>query len=116
MNGPAVSLETPTTARPAAACPECRTWFEARRSDQAYCSTACNKRASDRELKRARRVYRALYHWRLEHRTFGQNMVFVCREVASWIREDREAQRLPPPQHDHDNDRGHERKVRPVRL
>lgn len=90
-------------------CPECRAWFEPRRSDQAYCSTACNKSAMTREAARARRVYRALYHWRLEHKGFGANMRFVCREVASWIREDRERQRKPPPPHNHDSDRGHER-------
>lgn len=62
------------------------------------------------------RIYRALYHWRLEHRSFGQNMRFVCREVAAWIREDREMQRPPPPPHDHDRNRGHERPARPIRL
>ena len=36
-------------------CPECRTYFEPRRSDQAYCSAACNKVASTRELTRARK-------------------------------------------------------------
>lgn len=97
-------------------CPECRKAFERRRVDQAYCSSACNQKASARELVRGRRIYRALYHWRLEHRTFGENMRFVCREVAAWIREDREAQRLPPPPHDHMADRGHERAPRPVRL
>jgi len=90
-------------------CPECRAYFEPRRADQAYCSTGCNKSAMNREGARARRVYRALYHWRLEHKGFGANMRFVCREVASWIREDRERQRKPPPPHNHDSDRGHER-------
>jgi hypothetical protein len=97
-------------------CPECRAHFEPRRSDQCYCSSRCNKAGSTRELARARRVYRALYHWRLEHRTFGANMRFVCREVAAWIREDRERQRLPPPPHDHDSDRGHERAPQAVNL
>jgi hypothetical protein len=97
-------------------CPECRATFEPSRSDQAYCSTRCNKAGSDRELKRARRIYRAVYHWRLQRKTFGQNMAFVCREVAAWIREDREAQRLPPPPHDHDSDRGHQRPPRRVNL
>lgn len=97
-------------------CPECRAYFEPRRSDQDYCSTACNKAGSNRELARARRVYRALYHWRLEHRGFGANMRFVCREVASWIREDRDRQRKPPPPHNHDADRGHERQQQGVRL
>lgn len=91
-------------------CPECRAHFEPRRRDQAYCSAACNKKGETRELRRARRVYRALYHWRLNRAGgFGPGMAFLCREVASWIREDREAQRLPPPPHDHTADRGHQR-------
>lgn len=97
-------------------CNECRTWFEPHRSDQRYCGAACGKAAEKRELARARRVYRALYHWRLGHSTFGENMRFVCREIAAWIREDRDAQRLPPPEHNHDADRGHERARRAVSL
>lgn len=98
-------------------CPECRSWFVPKRSDQAYCSAACNAKGNARELKRARRVYRALYHWRLNRSGgFGANMRFVCREIAAWIREDREAQRRPPPPHDHDSDRGHERQPRKMRL
>jgi hypothetical protein len=98
------------------ACPMCRTWFEPRRSDQAYCSARCNKLGAILEGRRSRRVYRALYHWRLGHQTFGANMRFVCREIAAWIREDRAAQRLPPPPHNHDSDRGHERTPQAVKL
>ena len=99
-------------------CPECRTWFEPRRSDQAYCSTRCNSVAQARELKRARRLYRALYHWRLNRKGEGiaANLRFICNEIAAWIREDREAQRLPPPPHDHMADRGHQRPARPIKL
>lgn len=97
-------------------CPMCRAYFEPRRSDQGYCSAACNKKGSNLALKRALRIYNALYHWRLEHKTFGANMRFVCREVASWIREDRDMQRLPPPPHNHDSNRGHERAPRKVVL
>ena len=43
-------------------------------------------------------------------------MRFVCREVATWIREDRERQRLPPPPHDHAADRGHERAPQAISL
>ncbi len=99
-------------------CPECRAWFEPRRSDQRYCSAKCNKAAADRELVRARRVYRALYHWRLDRKGegIGANLRFVCSEIASWIREDRERQRQPPPPHDHANDRGHQRERKPIML
>lgn len=105
-------------------CPECRTWFEPKRSDQAYCSAACNKAAANRELARARRLYRALYHWRLAPRRAGKggpagvaaNLRFICNEVSAWIREDREAQRKPPPPHDHMADRGHQRERQAVRL
>lgn len=106
-----------TTTEPAGLnCAWCRTWFEPKRSDQAYCSTACNAKAANVEAVRGRRIYRAIYHWRLEHRTFGQNMAFVCREVAAWIREDRQMQRPPPPRHNHDADRGHQRAPQAVRL
>ncbi len=92
-------------------CPECRAWFEPRRTDQGFCSVKCNQAANARELRRARRVYRALYHWRLNRRGEGiaANLRFICNEVAAWIREDREHQRQPPPPHDHANDRGHQR-------
>lgn len=98
-------------------CPECRSWFVPRRRDQGYCSEPCNRKAAVREQTRGRRVYRALYWWRYDRSGgFGKNMVFVCREVASWIREDRQAQRLPPPPHNHDADRGHEREPQGVKL
>lgn len=102
---------------PERSCPECRTAFRARRADQAYCSSRCNDAAGRRELARARRVYRALYHFRLWPRiNAGANFRFICREVSAWIREDREMQRLPPPPHDHDSNRGHERPSRKVGL
>lgn len=99
-------------------CPECRAWFKPKRFDQAYCSAACNKSAMSRELARARRIYRAVYHWRLNCRKGGGwgAMTWVCREVASWIREDVAAQRLPPPPHNTDANRGHERVKQGVAL
>ncbi len=98
-------------------CPECRAEFTPRRSDQAFCSARCNQAANTRETARARRIYRALYWWRYDRQGgFGKNMLFVCREISAWIREDRAAQRPPPPKHDHDNDRGHQRPARPVKL
>lgn len=97
-------------------CPECRARFTPRRMDQGYCSSACNAAANARELKRARRVYRALYHWRLPaNRRVGkgiaENLAFICREIRAWHKEDEEAQRRPPPRHAHDADRGHQRPV-----
>lgn len=102
-------------------CPECRSQFEQRRSDQGFCSTRCNTAFEARALKRCRRIYRALYHWRFWHAGQGRlnvaaNFRFICREIAAWIREDRDAQRLPPPVHNHDANRGHERPARPVKL
>lgn len=98
------------------ACPTCRKRFTPTRSDQAYCSTRCNALGVKLEQRRARRIYRAIYHMRLEHDTFGPNWRFITREVAAWIREDREMQRLPPPKHNHDADRGHERAPQAVKL
>lgn len=99
-------------------CPECRAYFEPRRHDQAYCSAECNRAAGAREIARARRVYRALYHWRLHRKGAGiaDNLRFICNEVAAWIREDREMQRKPPPPHDHKADRGHQRRPAAVRI
>lgn len=102
-------------------CPECRAYFEPKRSDQFYCCAKCNKAGEARALQRARRIYRALYHLRLWIAGKGRvnvaaNWRFICREVASWIREDRERQRLPPPPHNHDADRGHERAPQGLRL
>jgi hypothetical protein len=97
-------------------CPECRRQFEPRRHDQSFCSAKCNAAANYREQVRSRRIYRALYWWRYERGGFGENMRFVCREIAAWIREDREAQRLPPPKHDHNSNRGHERPPARIRL
>lgn len=102
-------------------CAECRTWFTPHRRDQVYCSTACGKKAEAIELRRARRLYRAAYHWRLwisgEGRVdVARNFRFLCAEIGSWIREDRKAQRMPPPLHDHDSDRGHQRARQEVKL
>lgn len=97
-------------------CPECRIRFVPRRVDQGYCSAACNRDASGRELTRARRLYRALYWWRYSRTTSGPDLLFICREIASWVKEDREHQRKPPPRHDHMADRGHQRRPREVRL
>lgn len=95
-------------------CPECRTHFTRKRFDQAYCSADCNREASKRELKRARVVYRALYHWRLHRKHSGRNLVFLCREIAAWIHEDRMHQKGPPPAHDFTRDAGVQAKRDPA--
>lgn len=97
-------------------CRWCRGGFFRARSDQFYCSAACNKSAAVLEGRRARRIYRAIYHWRLGHSSFGPAMTFVCREVAAWIREDRQMQRPPPPPHNTEANRGHEREPQGVTL
>lgn len=89
-----------------ATCSECRTPYTRVRVDQLFCSSRCLASAKNRELKRARVIYRAVYEWRLHRKTAGASLLFICREVAAWIKEDREHQRLPPPRHDHTRDRG----------
>lgn len=91
-------------------CPECRREFKVGREGQAWCSKECNRVAGNRELARARVLYRALYHWRYNRKSAKMNLSFICREISHWIQEDRLAQRLPPPPHRHDGDRGHQRK------
>lgn len=95
-------------------CPMCRAMFSPRRIDQTYCSTGCSKKADQLELARARRLYRALYHWRLDRskkgvKQAGQLLVFICREIRHWIEEDRLNQQGPPAMHDLMADRGHQR-------
>jgi len=89
-----------------AICFECRSAFTCLRNDQLFCTPECLAKTKNRELKRARVIYRAVYEWRLRRKTAGASLRFICREVAAWIREDREHQRLPPPRHDHTRDRG----------
>lgn len=100
------------------ACCNCRVRFLPRRFDQEYCSTACNDEAGKRELRRARRVYRVLMRifGKRKYEGRGADFTFLYREVRSWIEEDRDAQRLPPPKHDHTADRGHQREARPVSV
>lgn len=95
-------------------CPECRRQFKRAKITQYYCSSDCNREAGKRELTRARIVYRALYRWRYDRKSAGQNLVFICREIAAWIREDRERQKGPPPPHDHMRDAGVQAKRDPV--
>lgn len=93
-------------------CPECGGAFKSQRFGQAWCSSACNRRAGNRELARARVLYRALYWWRFARsdKETADNLGFICREIRSWIDEDKKAGRAPPPRHRHDADRGHLRR------
>lgn len=96
-------------------CPECNRNFNSTRHGQWTCSARCNRAAGNRELARARVLYRALYWWRLGHGKGAEAMrcfVFIIREIRSWIEEDKKAGRAPPAPHRHDADRGHLRRSR----
>lgn len=93
-------------------CPECGKPFRRIRAGQSWCSAACNRTAGNRELTRARVLYRALYWWRYSRNDpdTAWNLGFVCREIRSWIEEDKAVGRAPPPKHNHEADRGHLRR------
>ena len=88
-------------------CAFCGAPFKAVRVDQTSCSTKCGSDLANLEMKRARRLYRALYGWRLRDDASKDDMRF-CREIASWKEEDARAGRPRPPRHQHDLDRGHQ--------
>lgn len=99
----------------ASICKWCREPFSKRRIDQHHCSTPCSRAADALELKRARAVYRALYHWRNDRSASKVDLVrtclrFICREVRDWIDQDRAVGRLPPPRPSEWIPRGHERR------
>lgn len=89
-----------------ARCCNCSQDYARKRMDQAYCSTRCSKEADNRELRRGRALYRALYWWRKDRKNSRLDLLFVCRSIAEWRREDMEHQRPAPPRHDHSADRG----------
>lgn len=96
-------------------CKWCREPFAKRRIDQHYCGTPCSRAADALELKRARAVYRALYHWRNDRGASKVDLVrmclrFICREVRDWIDQDRAIGRPPPPRPNEWVPRGHERR------
>jgi hypothetical protein len=96
-------------------CRECRETYARKRIDQNYCSSVCSRAADNRELKRARAVYRALYHWRNDRSAPKVALVrtclrFICREVRDWIDQDRVEGRLPPPRPAEWVPRGHEKR------
>lgn len=101
-------------------CPECKQPFEARQREQTFCSKRCNTIAGNREMKRARALYRALYWWRYgrlarsarygrpDRLAIAADLWFICREIKAWVLEDEREGRPPPPKHRHDTDRGHQ--------
>lgn len=97
-------------------CPECGKDYAPIRWDQGYCTVACGKLGANRELARARRVYRALYYRGFspadlaDAAALGEDEAFLASEIASWHREDREQGRGPPPPHNHIFERGHQRR------
>jgi hypothetical protein len=88
-------------------CAECGVTFKPRRYDQDFCASKCGAVQANREMVRAKRLYRALYHWRMS-RDNKEDFAFVCREIASWAEADKAAGRKRPPRHRHDHDRGHQ--------
>jgi hypothetical protein len=101
-------------------CAYCGTAFVPLRFDQTVCNKACSTNYKNLEMLRAKRLYRALYHWRYGRLSRGKrlsgpmvaaNLWFICREIAAWVREDESLGRPPPPQHDHGMNRGHQRTI-----
>lgn len=96
-------------------CPECGTIAERKRVDQVTCSSACNYQLENRAGRRAKVLYRCLYWWRFNRKSAVDDLRFICREIRSWIDEDREAGRGPPPRHNHQGDRGEIRREQRAR-
>lgn len=92
-----------------ATCPECQTRYVRRRIDQVFCSSPCNKAASNRAQYRGGVIYRALYGAATVPKKDpdrGADLTFVMREVRRWAAEDKRLGRAPPPRHQHGYDRG----------
>jgi hypothetical protein len=83
---------------PLRACLECKEQFYPWKMDQVYCPGPCKDKAKNREMLRARAIYRAAYHWVTcpvaERGTFATLMGNVARQ---WRDEDRELGRDAPP-------------------
>lgn len=80
-------------------CTHCATSFTPRRHDQVFCSGPCKVDAGNLELKRARILYRELYHWRKARGRgqMGKLLGDVSRVMDGYIAEDRAQGRPPPP-------------------
>lgn len=80
-------------------CKECKGTFKPKRVDQVFCSKECRFEEHNRELSRAKLLYRELYHWRLKSGRHGTGtfLTQVSQAVRRWIDEDKRAGREPPP-------------------
>lgn len=97
-------------------CSYCGGPFTPLRSDAVACSKRCSTAFKNLEMVRAKRLYRALYHWHMWKSSskatlmgVKDNLRFICREIRQWRDEDMKRQRPAPPRHDHMADRGHQR-------
>lgn len=91
---------------PPVVCPECRRTYTPKRWDQAYCSKVCGGKANNREQLRGRRIYHMAYHWRHDRKNSKDQLRELCREIASWIEEDKTVGR-PVPRRFDPKRRGH---------
>lgn len=82
-------------------CRECGKPYWPRRHDQTFCTANCRKTAHNREMTRASKVYRALYHWRRNRGQGDAKGLFqdVCRIVDRWTQEDKAKGRPLPPKY-----------------
>lgn len=91
-------------------CLECHTPFAPIRQDQVFCCKGCKNAEHNRELTRAKLIYRELYHWRLGYGkgVAGSFFNMASQQVSEWIAEDKRQGRKPPPL----NDRGPDERKR----
>lgn len=80
-------------------CENCGKPFPPVRHDQVFCSRACKIEEHNRELSRAKAIYREVYHWRKARGSgrMGKLLGCVSRKVDEFIAEDVKAGRQPPP-------------------
>lgn len=80
-------------------CEACGQPYTPIRHDQLFCSRACKVDEQNRELLRARAIYREVYHWRKSRGTgrMGKLLGCVSRKVDEFIAEDVREGRRPPP-------------------
>lgn len=80
-------------------CHNCGEPYQPRRVDQNYCGRPCLVEAQNRELLRAKKLYRELYHWRKARGSgrMGKLLGDVSRVMDEFIAEDRRRGRPAPP-------------------